>query len=103
MYKLGLLLLALAVFVISPTTAHADYPGAALFSYQCTTNGITFFQKDNPLFQVSFAQISGPLAAALVTQQNQPIVLSDPASLWALKSNELQIHLNTDPDGTKLV
>lgn len=106
MRKLGLLLIVLMFVASSPTTVNADgidYPGAKLFSYQCYANGITFLLKGNTLFQASFAQISGPLAAALAGQQNQPIIQSNPASLWALKSNELQIHLNADPDGTKLV
>jgi hypothetical protein len=104
MYKLSvILLIALAFFVASSMPVHADYPGAALFRYQCNTNGIAFFYKENSLFQVRLAQVYGPLSVAVATQQNQPIVLSDPASLWALKSNEFQIHLNADPDGTKLV
>lgn len=43
------------------------------------------------------------MAAAIATQQNQPVTTGGASSLWALKSNELQIHLSVDPDGTKRV
>lgn len=106
MRNFGLLLCLLLIIASPPTTVNADgtsYPGASLFSFQCRANGIAFFLKGTSIFQASFTQISGPLAIALAAQQNQPVILSEPASLWALKSNEFQLHLNADPDGTKLV
>jgi len=87
----------------SVALAGQNYPGAALFSFQCGTGIIAFSYQGTTTIQVSLAQISGPLSTAIWTQQNQPIVYGNTVSLWALKSNELQIHVNSNPDGTKLV
>jgi LysM repeat protein len=97
------LLLILALLVFPAAAARADYPGAALFGYTCGANSITFSYQNKPALQASFSQIAGPLAAAISIQQNQPIVVGNTVGLWALKSNELQVHLNADPDSTKLV
>jgi nucleoid-associated protein YgaU len=104
----GLRLLALASLWVSsglPFAVHAQqtYPGAALFTFQCSPSTITFFRQGTPVIQATFAQIAGPLAAAIATQQNQPIIFGNEVSLWALKSNEFQIHFNSNPDATKLV
>jgi LysM repeat protein len=97
------LLLILALLLGLPAAARADYPGAGIFGYTCGSNTITFSYQNKPALQASFSQIAGPLAAAISTQQNQPVVVGNTVGLWALKSNELQVHLNADPDGTKLV
>jgi LysM repeat protein len=85
------------------TNAQQPYPGTTLFSYQCNAAGIAFYNQSTPVFQVSSQQIAAPLAAAISTLQNQPIVIGSEIGLWALKSDELQMHLNEDPDATKLV
>src|SRR5690349_17445009 len=83
--------------------AQAGYPGADLFTFQCNSGGILFLLRGNVVLDAKFAGISRALSQAMSTQQNQPIIIGDPASLWALKSNELQVHLTADPEGTKLV
>jgi LysM repeat protein len=85
------------------TTAQQNYPGAAYFSYQCQTDSITFYYQNSPIIHTSFAQITQALASAASTQRNRLIAATREISLWALKSNELQIHLNHDSEGTKLV
>jgi LysM repeat protein len=98
-------LLVILAFGSLPYLAHAQqsYPGTALFSYQCQSSGILFSHEGNPVIQVSLNEIAGPLASAIQIRQNQPIKYGAEFSLWALQSNELQIHRNSDPDGTKLV
>lgn len=80
-----------------------QYPGAAFFSYQCGSAGITFLLQGSLALQAGYSEIAGPLNTAVSIGQNQPIKIGNEASLWALQSDELQIHLNKDPDGTKLV
>jgi LysM repeat protein len=73
------------------------------FSFQCTSTGIMVLANGTPVIQAAFNQIAGPLTLAITTQQNQPIAMGETLSLWALKSNELQVHMNANPDQTKLV
>lgn len=96
-------LICLLALVIAPPPIRAGAAGADLFTFQCAPGAITFFLQGTAIFQASFTQIYGPLAAAISLQKNQPIIMSNPASLWALMSNELQVHLNDNPDGTKLI
>lgn len=79
------------------------YPGAALFQFQCTGTGVAVTSLGVPVVQASFSQIASPLATAIRTGKNQPIAYGSGVSLWALKSNELQVHLDSNPDGSKLV
>ncbi len=53
--------------------------------------------------QVSFVEIVNPLSTAISTNQNQPIKSVSEIALWALKSDELQIHQIKDPDLTRYV
>lgn len=84
-------------------SAQTNYPGAALFSYRCEGTTITFYQQNVPVIQVSLSEIAAPLSTAVSARQNQPIKYGADVSLWALQSNELQIHRNENPDATKLV
>ena len=56
-----------------------------------------------PILQASFSEIVSPLSQALSTGQNQFIKSAADVALWALKSDELQIHQVKDPDLTKYV
>ncbi len=80
-----------------------QYPGGAFFSYQCSASGIDFMLQGSLALQASYGEIAGPLNMAVTIRQNQPIKIGNEVGLWALQSDELQIHLNKDPDGTKLV
>lgn len=55
------------------------------------------------LMDVSFEQLAGPLYTAILSGENQFVAASGGASLWALKSNQFQLHWDSDPDATKLV
>lgn len=90
--------------ILTPVIVAAqNYPGASIFSYQCAGSGIIFSWNGAPVIEVSLAQIAQPLSVASRIHQNLPIRGGSAVSLWALQSNELQIHENKDPDGTKLV
>jgi LysM repeat protein len=78
-------------------------PGAAFFTYKCGSSSISFFLQGNPVLQAAFSEITGPLATAISTTQNQPIKSMSEVALWALKSDELQIHQVKDPDLTRYV
>jgi LysM repeat protein len=95
----------LVSLIAFPFLAYAQqtYPGAAFFSYQCGSSGIAFSFNGSPVLQAGFSEISGPLSVAIATRQNQPIKIGSEFGLWALQSDELQIHQNKDPDLTKLV
>lgn len=95
--------LILVLIVICAGVDAQQYPGSAYFKVECGNQNITFILYETPVLQASFVQISGPLSVAVATQQNQLIASGNLVSLWALKSNELQIHVNADPDATKLV
>lgn len=88
-----------ALIAVVPAVAEAS----TLFSVQCIAGGIRFWEAGTAVVEVSFAQIAGPLGVAIASQQNQPVVIGPVYGVWALKSNELQVHRNADPDGTKLV
>jgi LysM repeat protein len=88
---------------ISGLTFAQQYPGAAFFSYQCGSSGIDFLLQGLPALQASYSEIVGPLKVAVSIGQNQPIKIGTEVGLWALQSDELQVHLNKDPDATKLV
>jgi nucleoid-associated protein YgaU len=79
------------------------YPGAALFTFQCISGAITFFYQGTAILQANLGQVASGLSVAKATGQNQLVVPSEPASLWVLVTDEMQIHLNSNPDATKLV
>jgi LysM repeat protein len=104
-YRLWRIWLCMALFMALPIVAAAqtNYPGAALFSYRCEGAGIVFYQQGTPVIQVSLDEIAAPLSTAISARQNQPIKYGAGVSLWALQSDELQIHRDENPDATKLV
>ncbi len=91
------LLLAVLTLVAQPVAA-----GGA-FSLRCGVGGILFLAYGSPKVWVTFDDISVPLSVALLSRQNQRILQGSDFSLWALSSGELQIHFNSDPNGTKYV
>lgn len=92
------------VFLTAPTLALAQQgPGIAFFSYKCGSSSISFFMHGAPVLQVTFSEIINPLSTALATNQNQPIKSSGEVALWALHSDELQLHQIKDPDLTRFV
>ena len=96
--------LVLLYFALIPLKLSAqNYPGTGLFSYQCEEGGILFFYQGNSVLWTSYEQARQRVEAAVYTQMNQPILTLKGVSLWALHSNEFQIHLVENPDGTKLV
>jgi LysM repeat protein len=99
---IGFILLLLALTFPAVTTAQQG-PGAAFFSYKCGSSSISFFMQGSFIFQVSFSEIVTPLSTALSTGQNQPIKSGAEVALWALKSDELQLHQIKDPDLTRFV
>lgn len=97
-------IVALVYFVLLPLTLYAqDYSDANLFSYQCEEGGILFFYQGNPVIWTSFDQAREKLETAIGIYQNQHIVSLNGISLWALRSNEFQIHVADNSEGTKLV
>jgi LysM repeat protein len=99
------MLLVLAVTILSvPTFALAQQgPGVAFFSYTCGSSSVSFFMQGMPVLHVAFSEIVNPLATALSTGQNQPIKSAGEIALWALHSDELQLHQIKDPDLTRYV
>jgi len=80
------------------------YPGEKLFVFQCVTGGIAVTFNGAQVVRANFAQIAGPLLTAVSSAQNQRVTAPGTGvSLWALKSNELQVHFDSNPDCTKLV
>jgi LysM repeat protein len=97
-------LTGLLLILLLPAAARAQQgPGAAFFSYKCGSSSISFFMYGAPVLQVSFSEILSPLSAALATNQNQPIKSAGEIALWALHSDELQLHQIKDPDLTRYV
>lgn len=96
---------AILVMIIPMMLAGAvrAYPGEGLFGYTCAGENIVFTLRGTAVISVARSHLIVPLAAAVITQQNQPIAFGGEAGLWALKSYELQIHLNADAEGSKLV
>jgi len=97
--------LVLTIIVLRfPAVVNAQQgPGTAFFSYKCGSSSISFFMQGSPVLQASFSEIVNPLSTALSTNQNQPIKSASEVALWALKSDELQIHQIKDPDLTRFV
>lgn len=73
------------------------------FSVQCESQHILFLYGDAVVVSVPKPQIAGALIVATQFKQNQPIVTTQSVSVWALKSNELQVHFTANPDATKFV
>jgi hypothetical protein len=86
--------------LIGPTPAQAQ----AMFSHECRPDGrIQFLYYGQPWHELAYDQIAAPLATAIATHQHQLVGMEPDVSLWALYHNELQIHRNDDPDGTKYI
>jgi LysM repeat protein len=89
-----------------PAVAAAQQgPGVAFFSYTCGSSSISFYMKGQgaPVLQASFSDLISPLSQAISTGQNQYVKSAVDVALWALHSDELQIHQVKDPDLTKYV
>jgi len=97
------LTLLLIVLTFPLVTNAQQGPGAAFFSYKCGSSSISFFMQGTPVLQANFSEIVSPLSTALSTNQNQPIKSAGEVALWALKSDELQLHQIKDPDLTRFV
>lgn len=89
--------------LLSLLTLTAQHPGAAYFTLNCQPASIQFLHNNVPVLQPTRAQITAPLIVARQTGQNQPILGGNAVSVWALSSDELQIHFDSDPDGTKWI
>jgi LysM repeat protein len=102
-YKSRIILtLIIACFSLSPLSAQ-NYPGAAYFSYQCNADSISFLYQGNSVINASFSRVSAQLLIATTSQRNRLIAATSEFGLWALSSNELQIHFHRDSEGTKWV
>lgn len=73
------------------------------FDYVCQSQGMTFQYDNASIFTIPFKQLQTALTAATNKQKNQLIATTNTISLWALKSNELQIHFNQSPETTKFI
>ncbi len=91
------------VFLLPAVAAAQQGPGVAFFSYTCGSSSISFYMQGAPILQASFSEIVSPLSQALSTGQNQFVKSAADVALWALKSDELQIHQVKDPDLTHYV
>jgi hypothetical protein len=88
------------LFLFGPDTVWAQ----GLFSHECQPDGsILFRYQGQPWHTVTKEAIAGPLTIAITARAHQIIIMEDDVSLWALYHNELQIHRNADPDGTKFI
>lgn len=98
---------SLLVVLLLLTCAHPALaqhgPGIGIFSYLCQGASIQFYESGVLVLDIPLSATAGPLAAAQTTGINMPIHSGQTISLWALKSNELQIHQNDSPDTTNLV
>ena len=92
------LILTLITFGVA-RRAHAQTD----FSVQCQTDVIVFLLDGTPAIQVGKVQAAAALQTAATLQQNQPVIRGTTYSVFALKSNELQVHINTNPDETKFI
>jgi hypothetical protein len=101
----GCLTMGILLSFINGPASDLDRASAhTLFSHTCQPDGsITFFYHDQPWHTVSYQSIYAPLAMAIATHEHRVIIMEDELSLWALYHNELQIHRNDDPDGTKYI
>ena len=94
----------LFVALTFPAVTNAQQgPGAAFFSYKCGSSSISFFMQGTPVLQANFSEIVSPLSTALSSNQNQPVKSAGEVALWALKSDELQLHQIKDPNLTRFV
>ncbi|MBI5961424.1 MAG: LysM peptidoglycan-binding domain-containing protein [Chloroflexi bacterium] len=84
---------------ISPLQGHPP-PG---FLFYCTGSGVLVANGGVAVLEATFSQIAGPLQTATRTAKNQLITSAGGISLYAPKSNELQVHYDRNPDGTKLI
>jgi hypothetical protein len=73
------------------------------YLFNCTGTGIQVTRRGSPVLSATYDQLAGPLYTAIVSGDNQYITSGRGASLWALKSDEFQVHRDTDPDGTKVI
>jgi len=87
------------------TTAAGSTGGHAApgFLFYCTGTGVGVSNAGVAVLQATFSQIAGPLQTATTTAKNILITSGGGVSLWALKSNELQVHYDSNPDATKLI
>lgn len=74
--------------------AQQIYPGAGLFTFECRSNGISFNYQNSSLIFAGFDRIVPALNIAVAQQENQPIAFTTYLGVWALKSNEIQVHVN---------
>ena len=87
-------------FIVVRNTVRAN----ALFSHTCQSDGsVTFVYQGQPWHTVPYETLYAPVAMAIATQEHQVIIMEDEISLWALFHDELQIHRNDNPDGTKYI
>ena len=77
--------------------------GASSFLFHCTSSGVLVSSGGVAVLEASGQQIAGPLDKAVRKGENQFITSTNGVSLWALRSDELQVHYDYDPDATKLV
>jgi hypothetical protein len=97
---IGLTMLAPS-FLIAQNSVWAQ---GGLFSYECQPDSsILFRYQGQPWHMVPAHAIVGPLTRAIAAHEHQIIIMEEDVSLWALYTNELQIHRNANPDGTKLI
>ena len=101
--SLRILILILILLFSSLTSAQTEYPGTGLFSYECRPDGILFLYRQSNVMTVSFPAVARALGHASERQKNQLITATREVGLWALKSNEIQIHIHTAPEQTKLI
>lgn len=96
--SLGLFIALMCALISVPTPAYA-----ASFTYTCADPYIIITSGGSNIFQVTKTQVAGPLDTAVDTGIHQLIAAANGASLWALSSDELQVHWDYDPDGTKAI
>lgn len=95
--RLMLILLAVCVIAV-PVSADEN-----AFTVRCEPLAITFLYFGQPAIQVNRQQAAATLIVAVNQQENQPIALGTEFAVWALQSNELQVHRRENPDGTKAI
>lgn len=91
------------VLILSLGGGMASARGTSPFVIECIASGMTIWNGSTAEFYVDLARISVPLASAVSSGQNQPVVVGTTVSLWALKSNELQVQYTAGPDSAKLI
>ncbi len=88
--------------IVSPDSCGQGTTSAG-FQFSCTGYGLRVSSWQSELMTLSFDQLAGPLYTAILSNQNQFIASSSGASLWALKSNEFQVHWDNQPNTSKVV